>query len=438
MRSSRRVFWLIIAAPLVAVAGLMLAVTAYDHRAGSYTFATHQENTRHPQTGADIAEALEKQNGWKVRVLSGPRYNFIHNVSLVEAGEVDFAMSASDVLVESVSVRTVLPIYPEVLIVLYAESLGDPRTLEDLLRGRKVGVGPEELPLSQHMLNIIREFGIDQSMFTPVYHPLDEVNLGTDQMDVLFTFVGTNSIDLEKLVAAGNRFFSFDDPSLEGRGSRVDGYLMRHPYMRSIILPKNSFGKYPSEPVLTLGIPMTIIARSDMSDDVIYSFVAAVFENSTSLFRKNSILGFLSQDFDVNKLNFPIHEGTLQYLNRDQPTFLERYAEVMALFLSVSILLSGVLAAVRRLVKQRKKDRIDVYYEKVRGFGGRSPGSREEVEEALAELAELKLKALRQLQEESLAADESFSIFVELLHYEVARLERLRDALGGPSSGVVS
>lgn len=409
-----------------AVTGILLAIILYD-RGGNYTFATHHENTRHPLIGAQIAKVIEKQNGWNIKVLSGSQYNFIDNVRLVEAGKVDFAMSAADVAVETVHVRTVLPIYSEILIVLYAESLGSPKTLEELLQGRKVGVGPRELPLSQHILKIIGEFGIDQSTFTPVYHPLDDIRLGSDQMDVMFTFLGTPSVDIEKIVADGNRLFSFDDPNLDGRGSRVDGYLMRHPYMHSRILPKNSFGKQPLQPVLTLEVPMTIITRNDMSDEVIFRFVAAVYENAISLARNNSIFGFLSQNFNVDKFNFPVHEGTAQYLNRDQPTFLERYADVIALIVSCGLFLLGGLGSFRKLMKQRKKDRIDLYYDRVVGISRQSAANLEQVEASLAELAELKFKAVRQLQEESLAADESFSIFVELLHYEVNRLERIRE-----------
>ncbi len=414
----------------LVIAGLLLAVTACD-RGGSYTLATHQELTRLPRIGADIAEVLEKQNGWEVTVLSGQEYYFFANVGLIDAGEADFAFTSSDVAVEGQNVRTVLPLYPEILVVLYAESLGNPQTLEELLRGRRVGVGPKELPYSQYFLRIIRDFGIDRRTFTPVYHPIGETGLGTGQMDVLFTFIGTNPLDLGKLIAAGNRFFSFDDPSLEGRGSNVDGYLMHHPNLQSFVIPKNTFGKYPAEPVLTLAVPITIITQSDMSNDVVYNFVAAIFENSSSLFRKNPVLGFLSQNFDNTKLRFPLHEGTLQYLNRDQPKFLERYAEVMALMLSVAIVLVGALTTVRRLLLRRKKDRIDAYYEKVHAFGRRSPSSREEVDEALTQLAELKVQAIQQLHEERLTPDESFSIFVELLHYEVARLERLRDVSNG-------
>ncbi len=419
--------WLIIAA-------LLAAVTTGCGRDNSYTLATHREPTRVPQIGADIAEVLREQNGWEVTVLSGTDYHFAGNVGLVDAGKVDFAVSASDVAVEAANVRTVLPIYPEILVVLYAESLGNPQTLEELLRGRKVGVGPKELPYSQYLLKLIRDFGVDPAMFTPVYHPLDQVGLGTGQMDVLFTFIGTNPVDLGKLIAAGNRFFSFDNPSLEGRGSRVDGYLMHHPNLQSFVLPKNTFGQYPSEPVLTVAVPITVITQRDMSDDVVYDFVAAILENSSSLFRKNPVLGYLSPDFAATKLNYPLHEGTQQYLNRDQPTFLERYAEVIALILSVSLLLAGGLGSLGRLMKQRRKDRIDVYYDQLLGFGKQSPGSRAEAEEALAQLAELKTQALHQLQNERLAADESFSIFVELLHREIDRLERLRDAASGPRS----
>ena len=41
---------------------------------------------------------------------------------------------------------------------------------------------------------------------------------------------------------------------------------------------------------------------------------------------------------DRYRLLFPLHKGTLNYLNREKPTFLERYGPSMAFILSVTLL----------------------------------------------------------------------------------------------------
>lgn len=424
--SSRGTCWLLAAFLLLTAAGCS--------RQKNFTLATHQEKTLIARIGDDIADIVEKENGWKITVLSGPEYNFNANVSLVTEGVVDFAACVADLKAESSEVRTILEIYPEVLVVIYDKSLGNPASLEELLRGRRVGVGPRELPYSKYLLELINGFGVSEELFTPVYHPLNQFDFGPGKMDVLFTFMGANSEGLEKLITDNHRIYSFDDPGLHGHVSRVDGYLMKHPNVKSFVLPRNTFGKYPLNPVLTLAVPVTLIARKDMDEDVVYAFSRAVLESYSTLWRKNPVLGYLSQDLDSHKFNYPLHEGTRQYLHRDQPSLLERYAETLGFLLTVILLVVGGVGSIHQLLKKRKKDRIDKYYEKLLAYGKRTPAHRQDAEETLAELAELKNLAIQQLQTERLEANESFSIFINLLHYEMERMKRHRDAAGKPVS----
>ena len=259
-----------------------------------YRLATHQETTRLPRIGEDLAEVLRKDHGWRVKVLAGESYNSVANIGKVASGEVDFAISVSSAPADdSLDVRTVLPLYPEILVVLYkGDEVGRPDDLEELLAGRRVGVGPKDSSYSQIMLQIIEAFGVDAGTFTPVHHPLNELDL--EAMDVAFTFVGANPTEIEKHIKAGARIFSFDDAALDGKGSRVDGYLLKSPGFRSFIIPKSTFDEYPEEPVLTLAVTMTLISRGDMEPAMVYDFVSAVFNRSSALFRKNPVLGFLS------------------------------------------------------------------------------------------------------------------------------------------------
>ena len=85
-----------------------------------------------------------------------------------------------------------------------------------------------------------------------------------------------------------------------------------------------------------ISIPVTVNTRRDTNDEVVYDLIPAVLGNQTILFRKNPVLGYLSQDFDALKLNLRLDEGTLQYLNRGQPTFCERCAWVLMLLPALS------------------------------------------------------------------------------------------------------
>ena len=393
-------------------------------RQDSLKLAAIQSETRFVGICESIANVLKEENQWKISVVSGNEYNVAQNIELVARREVDFAITTSDMPPNQPDVRTVMPLYPEILLVLYNKELGNPVTLQDLLRGRRVGVGPKELPLSRIMLKIIEDFGVSANEFTPVYNPLNQVDVISGEMDVVFTFLGFNPELIEKHINAGARLFSFDDVDFFGKGSTIDGYVLTHPERHSFIIPKTTFGRFPEEPVLTLALVVTMITHRDMPSEKVYEFVETVFNKSSYLFRKNGILGFLSMPFDEAKFNFPLHEGTRQYLNRDQPSFMERYADLFALIFSIVLVLVAASGSINRIFRRRKKDRVDVYYQNVLEVASRPSKTQNEKRDCLEELLSIKTRAIQQLQNEKLLADESFIIFLKLVHHEIRRFER--------------
>jgi hypothetical protein len=70
----------------------------------------------------------------------------------------------------------------------------------------------------------------------------------------------------------------------------------------------------------------------------------------------------INEGFNKETLLFPLHQGTFSYLLRDQPTFFERYAESLALGLSILAVLYSAVQAVQARLRRNQKERIDVYF----------------------------------------------------------------------------
>ena len=130
----------------------------------------------------------------------------------------------------------------------------------------------------------------------------------------------------------------------------------------------------------------------------------------------------LNDDFDVDKLNYPVHPGTRRYLERNEPSFIERYAEVIGVGFTIAFTLIGALVTLRNWNIQRKKDRIDVYYEKLLQIRRSIPRieSPEGVNRTLTEVRDIQEEAFQLLIDEKVSADESFRIFITLCN-DVAR-----------------
>ena len=122
-------------------------------------------------------------------------------------------------------------------------------------------------------------------------------------------------------------------------------------------------------------------------------------------------------------LSFPLHSGARRYIDRNEPSTLERYAETINMLVYVTFLLLTAGVGFARWHARRKKDRIDHFYSRIMAIRVRA--LKEPRLPLLAELQQLELEAFDALIKEKLAADESFRIFIELLTRATAELRAL-------------
>jgi hypothetical protein len=223
-----------------------------------------------------------------------------------------------------------------------------------------------------------------------------------------------------------------DNYELAGRGSVVDGFCMSYQGARPFIIPKGTFGNAPAAPVLTVAIDAVLLARTDLDEDLVYQLVKSLLENQQTLARANPLLRETDEQFDKSSLSYPLHPGAMRYYDRNEPTFIERYVDLIGVGISLSIGLAGAISGFVRWNNRRRKNRIDRYYVEVLAIEGSIEGltTIEECSRAIAALLDLRRAAFRQLIDEKLAADESFRIFIALVDDVEARIEQRLRGLG--------
>ena len=123
-------------------------------------------------------------------------------------------------------------------------------------------------------------------------------------------------------------------------------------------------------------------------------------------------------------LSFPLHQGSLNYLNRDEPSFFERYAELIGVSITIIVLFSGGLLRIRTYLRQRKKDKIDVYYQRLLDLKYAFYENEIQLPALYKKLEETRNKAFTGLIKEELSADSSFMIFMNL--YDEIKLDLAR------------
>jgi len=385
-----------------------------------------------------IAAAIERDHPHiTVKVVDSPGSQ--ENLERIEARKVDLALVQND-SAGSAAVRSLAPIYRDVLHFLVRRD----STIERLkdIRGARIAVGGKGSGTEIVVRHLTRHYGLSYDAFTPVYlGPSDATDeLIAGKIDGMLFIVGLMSPAAIRAVASGQaRFVGLGEPGVDA--GEVAGFRLEYPFIEPYVIPVYAYAGpadqpgEPAEPTATLITRTLLVCHEDLPKGLARSLTVALFNHRAALISTHEVAAQLTDRFDSASLHFPLHEGARAYYERDKPSFVVRYAEVMAFVLSAFIALIAVFAGISRIVARHKKNLIDVHYEALEAIldklEGQPPPSLDEIDETVETLREIRRTAFSELIAERLVADESFRIFQGLLLDCQFQVRRLRDKLRG-------
>ena len=304
-------------------------------------------------------------------------------------------------------VRAVLPIHESVLHVFMRDDF-EPADPERPLKGTSVHV----LDSASAGLDLV-QFLADRQGLKPGDYTLANA-LEPVELDVIL-YLGPIDPLNRKLHFPGYQLVSADSSlSLKLRLSN-ESLSYTIPNMVPVMIPRHTYDLPGNDkPVQTVAVDTLLLTRKTVPEDVIYK-LAKVLVQQKPRFTAISphLFAGISESFDPLELSFPLHDGARRYLEREEPSLIERYAEMINMLAYLAVMVVSGFLGLARWRARRKKDRIDVFYLKVLAIQGRA---REEDHRRLRkELQELEEEAFASLIAEKLAADESFRIFTDLL-----------------------
>jgi TRAP transporter TAXI family solute receptor len=420
-----------IAAIYLSASLLVLAGCGSRHR--DLRFATGPQRTISYSVGKSLADVWNRKGDAHITMLSGDRYSMVGNIDELSAGRADIGLAQNDLdapglisdSASSASLRTVLPLYPEVFFILYKDTL-HPKSLADLVRGRRVAIGARSSGTADFAKLLFTHFGIDSASYTTVYLDIEHREL-SDSVDVCCFLIGLDNAAISNGLARGHaKLFSLDDAGLANNGSAADGFCLSYQGAHPYVIPRNTFGSLPDQPVLTVAVDAVLLARADVDRVEIYDLVTTMFDNHHALADNEPLLKNVSSDFDRKLLHYPLHDGARMYLNRDEPSFVEKYADLVGVFFSLAAGIAGAVSAVVQWSKRRRKDRINEYYMEVVAIDTSAAAmtTREQCDAAMATLEELKGRAFLHLAQDKLSPDESFHILITFIDNTAMVVER--------------
>lgn len=314
---------------------------------------------------------------------------------------------------------TLVPLYPSVLHIAHNRP-SDSVNFEDLIRGANVYAGPVGGAAYQLLMQLAEDFSIDSNEFQVLGNPW------TITPDVYFIFGGllsqasTDQLD-------GYRLFSFATEGDAAGSTIADSIALRHHHLRPFVLPRGIYGRFNDAPVLTLSI-RSILVTSDMLDpEVAYDVASILFANAQEI---SLVYPLVTRDLNESvqpaELMLPLHESTRRYLDRDRPGFIERNAEVIALYFTILItVLSGLYAWQKRRM-QIKKDRVDAYLAILLDVRTQLNSAGVDLEACRQRVLEVQNRVVGLLIEERITADSTLLAFFSQSNQLLNEIDRNR------------
>jgi len=352
-----------------------------------------------------LEEVLERNTGVQVNLVIGS--GSAANVDSVARGAADFAVTENYVPYQS-GVNSVTVLFPQILHIFYNSEI-TPGSFEELVTDKRIFIGLKGSGSYRFMQNLFDFFKVDNSRIHIVEDAFDEVDV----------FAGFNDIlsDNYLIGLEDYKIYSFDHVDRYGKGSIAEAIALKFPKVHPYVIPQKTYGNITDQPVLTLSTDAVLIVSDQLSNDLLYEVIRSVFHEKQA-FNEISPLVYkgLDEKFNRGALTFPLHEGVRIYLDRDEPGFFERYAELTGVIFSIVVVVISGLLSLNKWQVQRKKDRVDVFYNDLMEIKNRLD-TNYTTDNGRSDLKLVKAsqnKAFQMLINEDLEANESFRIYMEL------------------------
>jgi len=335
----------------------------------------------------------------------------------LRAREIDLAIIEQPA-VASTDFSVLLSLYPSVLHVLAKPGMiskdDQDAYLADIITGHSLYAGPP----GSAGYTLVRRLVKDGVLPNSNQFRLLDSPLGEDP-DVYVVFGGILSADALRRLK-GFELVGLGSVDELGKGSWVEGIAIRFPNLDPMIIPKGLYQGVGEEATLSLAVQSLLVAHPRLAIDVAYDVTRRISQKMAEIRTIYPLAGthnehsYASGRGESAQLNLPIHPGALRYFERDAPSYLERYAESLALLITAILALSSLAIGLIRMRRQAKKDRIDVYLDRVLEMRSALHSGSDSADTIGHAVRELQATVARLVVEERIAADSSFVGFLSL------------------------
>ena len=173
------------------------------------------------------------------------------------------------------------------------------------LKGKNVSIGASGSGVYYNALDVLSAYGLSESDINATYqdfgNSVDALQDG--KIDAAFVVAGAPTVAVTSLATAKDVYLvSLDDEHIEALKAEC-------PYDEKYVIPEGTYEGVGE--TTTVAVGAVVIARDDVSEDDVYNFVSAIFENADALAHDKA--KELDLEFASSVTAVPYHAGAAKY-----------------------------------------------------------------------------------------------------------------------------
>jgi len=308
-----------LAAGLIAGAALSTPASAQEQQFVS--IGTGGVTGVYYPTGGAICRLVNKtRKETGIRCSAESTGGSIYNINTVRAGELQFGVAQSDWQYHAYNgtskfedkgpfkkLRAVFSVHPEPVTIVARDDSGINNITD--LKGKRMNIGNPGSGTRGTWEVIENTLGwkrSDLALAAEMKSAETGAALCDGKIDAYFWLVGhPSALTQESLASCASHLVNATSPE-------IDKLIADKPYYRSATIPAGMYNN--EEDIKTFGVGATFITSSDVSDEVVYTVVKAVFDNFDQFKKLHPAFANLKPEEMIrDSLSAPLHPGAIKY-----------------------------------------------------------------------------------------------------------------------------
>jgi TRAP transporter TAXI family solute receptor len=272
--------------------------------------------TYYPLGGA-IAEILNSKLT-NVNVTAVSTGGSVANINMLKENSIQLAFVQNDVAYYAYNgieffqdkkftgMKALCSLYPETVQIVTLANKGI-KTIYDL-KGKRVAVGAAGSGVEVNARQILAAAGLTYKDISVQYLSFaDAANgLRDGTLDVAFLTAGLPTAAVRDIASQK------DIMLIKIPDNIVKDLISKYPFYIKTVIPKDTYPKV-TEDIQSLAVLAMLVVRDDMTDDLAYSIVKAIFENLQRLEVAHQMGKFIKKENALFGISIPMHPGAEKY-----------------------------------------------------------------------------------------------------------------------------